>query len=133
MARCRQIRRQAHKGRHQQQIEEHRRGGGSGETVQAVQHAGNQRRQANQRHVEKGDAREFDGEGEFTGVGRKTWRQHANHLRHEDQRQHGQQRKPQRHQRAHAFRHITCGGAALGGQNAGKGRYKGGVEGAFAK
>ena len=41
MAGCRQIRCQAHQGRHQQQVEEYRRSGGGGETVQAIQHAGN--------------------------------------------------------------------------------------------
>ena len=133
MARCRQIGREANQGRHQQQVEEHRRGGGGGEAVQAVQHAGNQRGQADQRHVEKRDAGQFNGQREFLRRGRKARCQHANHLRHEDQRDQRQQRKPQHHQRAHAFRHVARGGAAFGGQYAGKGGHKGRIEGAFAK
>ena len=133
MAGCGQIRRQADQGRHQQQVEEYRRGGGSGEAVQAVQHAGNQCGQANQRHVEKRDAREFNGQRKFLRRGRKARCQHANHLRHKNQRDQRQQRKPEHHQRAHAFRHVPCCGAAFGGQYAGKGGHKGRVEGAFAK
>jgi len=133
MARCGQIGREAHQGRHQQQVEEYRRSSRSSEAIQAVQYAGDQRRQADQRHVKEGDAREFHGEGEFARIGRKARRQHTNHLWHEDQRDQCQQRQPEHHQRAHAFRHIARRSATLGGQDAGKGGHKGGVEGALTK
>ena len=115
------------------EVVEHRGGGGGGEAVEPVQHAGQQGGQADQRHVWEGDAGEVDGEGEFCWIVGEARGEAEHDDRHGDHAQQGQGEQPEHHDRQGFGGEATRAVVAFAGEEGREGGHEGGIEGALTE
>ncbi len=117
----------------ERQIEQDRRRGGGGETLQRIEDAAVERHQRDQQQIRKGDARELDREREASRILAEARRQHVDHRRREHQRDRQQHDLARQQQREDAVGEQRGALRAALLADAGIGRHEGGIEGALGE